>query len=171
MSKHFVDLTKAYKSLTDPIVRENLKNYGHPDGKQEFKMGIALPPWVVGSSGSGWVLGVYAIVFGGALPVLVGKWWFGSRQYTKDGVKARTAETFFKSVKEESSLDDLIATLSKAWQFESDSPIKNFNAAEVTKLESQITQALGDDEWIERAKVCPFLFFLFLCLIRSVLIG
>lgn len=116
-------------------------------------MGIALPPWVIESSNNGWVLGVYALIFGCALPVLVGKWWFGSRQYTKDGVKARTAETFFKDVKEEDTADDLIGIISKAWQFESNSPNKAPREAEIANLENQITKTLGDSEWTERVKV------------------
>lgn len=44
VSNHFVDLTKAYKALTDESIRENLRLYGNPDGKQDFKVGIALPP-------------------------------------------------------------------------------------------------------------------------------
>src|ERR1700733_9786682 len=86
VSNYFVDLTKAYKALTDETVRENLRLYGNPDGKQDFKVGIALPPWVIESSNNAWVLGSYALLFGGALPYLVGRWWFGSRRYTKDGV-------------------------------------------------------------------------------------
>lgn len=67
----FVNLTKAYKSLTDEETRQNLEQYGHPDGKQEFSMGLALPTWVVASKNNIWVLGIYAIVFGGLLPVFV----------------------------------------------------------------------------------------------------
>lgn len=171
VSKHFVDLTKAYKSLTDPIVRENLKNYGHPDGKQEFKMGIALPPWVIESSNNGWVLGAYAIIFGGALPFMVGKWWFGSRQYTKDGVKGRTSELFFKSVKEEDTLDDLLGIISKAWQFEAKNPTKNTPETELAKLEVLITESLGDREWLERAKVRYFFYALSCCLMRIIIGG
>jgi translocation protein SEC63 len=39
-------LTPAYKALTDPVARENYAKYGHPDGKQSVKLGIALPSWV-----------------------------------------------------------------------------------------------------------------------------
>jgi hypothetical protein len=34
-------------------------------------MGIALPTWVVEAQNSGWVLGVYGLVFGLGLPYLV----------------------------------------------------------------------------------------------------
>ncbi|KAI3788564.1 hypothetical protein L2E82_01334 [Cichorium intybus] len=42
--KYFVEsIAKAYQELTDPISRENFEKYGHPDGRQGFQMGIALP--------------------------------------------------------------------------------------------------------------------------------
>lgn len=68
---HFVELTKAYKSLTDEEIRSNLEKFGHPDGKQEFSMGLALPTWVVASKNNFWVLGVYGVLFAGLLPMLV----------------------------------------------------------------------------------------------------
>lgn len=67
----FVNITKAYKSLTDEEIRENLEKYGHPDGKQEFSMGLALPSWVVASRNNIWVLGVYGLLIAVLLPVFV----------------------------------------------------------------------------------------------------
>lgn len=34
-------------------------------------MGIALPQWIVEGQNNIWVLGVYGLLFGGALPALV----------------------------------------------------------------------------------------------------
>lgn len=34
-------------------------------------MGIALPKWVIEGKNNIWVLGIYGIIFGGALPALV----------------------------------------------------------------------------------------------------
>ena len=39
-------------------------------------MGIALPSWIVEGKNNIWVLGVYAIIFGGALPGLVVRIYF-----------------------------------------------------------------------------------------------
>ena len=57
--------------MTDETIRKNWELYGHPDGRQEVSMGIALPKWVVESGNNIWVLGVYGLIFGGALPALV----------------------------------------------------------------------------------------------------
>lgn len=58
-------------SLTDETIRKNWELYGHPDGRQEISMGIALPKWIVESGNNIWVLGAYGLIFGGALPALV----------------------------------------------------------------------------------------------------
>jgi translocation protein SEC63 len=43
LNAYYVEITKAYKALTDDEVRNNYIQYGHPDGKQSFSIGIALP--------------------------------------------------------------------------------------------------------------------------------
>jgi translocation protein SEC63 len=58
-------------SLTDENTRKNWELYGHPDGRQQTSVGIALPTWVIEGKNNKWVLGFYGIIFGGALPVLV----------------------------------------------------------------------------------------------------
>ncbi|KAF8334977.1 Sec63 Brl domain-containing protein [Cantharellus anzutake] len=142
VSARFVNITKAYKALTDETVRENLRLYGNPDGKQDFKVGIALPPWIIESSNNAYVLGVYGLLIGGLLPYFVGKWWFSSRQLTKDGVKGRTAEIFFKNIKEEDTVENLLHTLALGWEVErhkaSSSP------SEEKRLEEEILKILKD---------------------------
>lgn len=98
---HFVSLTKAYKALTDETIRKNFELYGHPDGRQEMSMGIALPAWVVEGHNNIWVLGAYGAVFGIALPYLVARWWYGSRSRTKDGLVNATAQSFFQHLRED----------------------------------------------------------------------
>lgn len=98
---HFVNLTKAYKALTDETIRKNFELYGHPDGRQEMSMGIALPAWVIESHNNIWVLGAYGFIFGVLLPYLVARWWYGSRSRTKDGLVNSTAQSFFQHLRED----------------------------------------------------------------------
>ena len=46
-------ITPAYKTLTDETARANFEKYGHPDGKQAPKLGVALPQWMFGKDGTG----------------------------------------------------------------------------------------------------------------------
>ncbi|SDA03416.1 BZ3500_MvSof-1268-A1-R1_Chr7-1g09425 [Microbotryum saponariae] len=113
----FVELTKAYKALTDQVSRHNWEMFGHPDGKQEFSQGIALPSWVVDSKSRWYVMAAYALVLGGMLPYFVGRWWYGTRKLTKDNVLNSTAVTFFRSLKEETSFPVLVDILAAADEF------------------------------------------------------
>jgi translocation protein SEC63 len=148
----FVRITKAYKALTDETIRKNWEIYGNPDGRQEMSMGIALPKWIVESHNNIWVLGFYGLLFGGALPALVGKWWFGNRQRTKDGVKAKTAAAFFKNLREESSMEEVLGTLGKAFQFElPDAGVKKADVG-IDRLESEIEKRAGA-KWVEVRRI------------------
>jgi translocation protein SEC63 len=151
IANRFVDITKAYKSLTDQTIRKNWELYGHPDGRQEVSMGIALPHWIIEGKNNKWVLGVYALIFGGALPILVGSWWFGSRQKTKDGINALSAAAFFKSLKEESGMDEVVGTLGKAFEWDSPKSKKNpkkIAQKAVNEVEAKVQGKMGS-KWPE----------------------
>ncbi|KAE8226952.1 hypothetical protein CF319_g532 [Tilletia indica] len=114
----FIELTKAYKSLTDETIRKNFELYGHPDGRQEMSMGIALPTWIIQGQNNIWVLGAYGIAFGLGLPYLVARWWYGSRSRTKDGIINGTAQSFFKNLREDTPVGRLIAMVAIAEEFD-----------------------------------------------------
>ena len=152
IQNHFVELTKAYKALTDETIRENLEKYGHPDGRQDVSMGIALPQWIVEGKNNIWVLGIYGLLFGGALPALVGRWWFGSRQKTKDGVNALSAAAFFKTLREESTLEEVIGTFGKAYQWELPSGQAK-STSDLEELENTVRQQAGA-KYDEVKKIC-----------------
>ncbi|KAJ3507822.1 hypothetical protein NLJ89_g6088 [Agrocybe chaxingu] len=151
IQERFVQITKAYKSLTDERIKENWQKYNNPDGPQTTSMGIALPKWIIEGKNNIWVLGVYGLLFGGALPALVGRWWFGNRQKTKDGIYAQSAAAFFKTLKEESGMEDVVGALGKAYQWELDAS-KFKSAAELDTLEKTITDKLGV-KWTEVRRV------------------
>ncbi|EJU05983.1 hypothetical protein DACRYDRAFT_19320 [Dacryopinax primogenitus] len=118
VQEKFVELTKAYKSLTDETVRRNLELYGHPDGKQEYSVGIAIPKWIVEGQNNIWVLATYGVLFGVGLPFMVGRWWFSSRRYTKDHVQGATATVFFKNLRNSTEYATLVELLGHAWELE-----------------------------------------------------
>ncbi|WFD35277.1 secretory subunit [Malassezia cuniculi] len=111
IESYYIEITKAYKSLTDEETRENLLRYGHPDGRQELSLGIALPKWVVESHNNVWVLSAYGLVLGVGLPLLVARWWYGSRSRTKDGVLNATALMYFRRLKKDTSAREVLGLL------------------------------------------------------------
>nr|XP_018264892.1 translocation protein SEC63 [Kwoniella dejecticola CBS 10117]OBR87050.1 translocation protein SEC63 [Kwoniella dejecticola CBS 10117] len=113
----FVELTKAYKSLTDEVTRENLAKYGNPDGPQQREDKIAIPQWVVEGKNSIWVLGAYGLVLGGGIPWVVGRWWFAQRKLTRDGILNPTAEIFFHQLRDDTDFFSLMSLLASALEF------------------------------------------------------
>ncbi|OXG30931.1 translocation protein SEC63 [Cryptococcus neoformans Ze90-1] len=107
----YIELTKAYKSLTDETTRDNLAKYGNPDGPQQREDRIAIPQWIVEGSNGIWVLALYGLVLGGGIPWVVGRWWFTQRRLTRDNILNATAERFFHSLAEDTDFTNLIALL------------------------------------------------------------
>jgi len=107
-------------------------------------MGIALPSWIVQAQNNIWVLAVYGLIVGGALPALVYNWWFGSRQKTKDGVFIDTAAAFFKAITEEAGMGDVVRALGQAHEWRRFEAKGASAADELTTLEGQVAGKLGD---------------------------
>jgi len=145
INEHFVNLTKAYKALTDDTIRQNYEMYGHPDGKRETAMGIALPKWIVETRNHGYVVGLYGLVFGLMLPYLVGKWWHGSRKYTKDQVLTESASRYFLNLTEETKFAKAVEVLCSSLEFKAleskHSRVFESNKA-YKRLEDQVTTTL-----------------------------
>lgn len=78
------------------------------------------------------------------LTIRKGRWWFKTRSYTKDGVHAKAAETFFKRVKEDSSAEDILKALAAAWKYEKFSSKKVTGNEEIKRLEKVLTPQVED---------------------------
>lgn len=110
-------MTKAYKALTDEEIRNNYVQYGHPDGKQSFSIGIALPKFIVTEGYGKYVLLVYGGLLGVLLPYIVGKWWYGSQRYTKERVLVASAGNIFQEYDDEMTDGGIVKALSSGVEF------------------------------------------------------
>jgi translocation protein SEC63 len=137
INDYWVEITKAHKALTDEDVRRNYLEYGHPDGKQSFSIGIALPQFIVTEGNGKYVLLVYAALLGVLLPYLVGKWWYGTQRVTRDKVLVSTAGKLFREYEDNLDEEGMIAALSIGDEFRE---ILSGNRAEegLSKLEQAI---------------------------------
>jgi len=116
-NERFVDITKAYKVLTDEDTRKNYEEWGHPDGKQAYTLGIALPSWIIEAGNGNWALLVYGLGFGLFMPFIVGRWWYKSQKYTKDNIHTRSMASYFKEVKPNSTIRHLLEVLTLSDEF------------------------------------------------------
>lgn len=98
LEARYVDITKAYRALTDEVTRENFLKYGHPDGPQQTRYGIALPKFLVEGKGSPLVIAAYVLAVGIMLPIIVGSWWSNSKTYNKMGIHQTTAASFYEDI-------------------------------------------------------------------------
>ena len=100
--KYFVEyIAKAYQALTDPAARENYEKYGHPDGRQGFQMGIALPQFLLNIDGASggilllWIVGVCIL-----LPLVIAVIYLSrSSKYTGNYVMHQTLSTYYYLMK------------------------------------------------------------------------
>jgi len=112
INDQWVEITKAFKTLTDEDIRKNYELYGHPDGKQSFSIGIALPTFLVSESNGKYVLLLYGGILGVLLPYLLGSWWYGTQRMTKENILLSTAGKLFKEYKEEMTSSSVVSVLS-----------------------------------------------------------
>lgn len=112
INERWVEITKAYKTLTDEDVRRNYEEYGNPDGKQSTSIGIALPQFLVAEGNGKYVMIVYGALIGILLPYFVGSWWYGSQKRTKEGVLVTSVGKLFKEFSERIDLGGVISALS-----------------------------------------------------------
>lgn len=96
----YLEISKAYKTLTDEVSRKNWEEYGNPDGPKSMSLGVALPEWMVASGNSSILMVLYCIAFGIALPFFVKIWWKRSSHLNKAGIRHESMTTFFRQLKE-----------------------------------------------------------------------
>ncbi|KAI8388700.1 Sec63 Brl domain-containing protein [Radiomyces spectabilis] len=141
--KRFMDITAAYKVLTDHHTRKNYETYGHPDGPRPFSMGIALPKILVEGSNRTIVLGLYGLVFGLGLPLCIIRWWFQSRRLTKDKILHVTMSMFVKELKEDMDLKAILEIIFAAKEFEETVHIESQHELEILEMiDTQIAEQL-----------------------------
>lgn len=138
LNDHYVELTKAYQALTDEDVRNNYIQFGHPDGKQSFSIGIALPQWIISNGNGKYLVLLYTGLLGVLLPYLVGSWWYGTMRRSKEGVLMESANNLFRQYDENMDEGGIIGALSAGKEY--DQVLKGDLAESgLSKIESRIT--------------------------------
>lgn len=138
INEKYVEITKAYKALTDDTIRANFEEFGHPDGRQSLSLGIALPAWLVEAHNNIWVLSVYGLILGLLMPFYVGKWWYKSNKYTRDQILNQSMAIYFRNLKENMPMRDLIELLSASNEFKEEVLVQTTDHQKCEKIWSII---------------------------------
>jgi translocation protein SEC63 len=109
--KKFVDISKAYKILTDEEAKKKFDETGNPDGTETYKLGLALPKWLVEKDNNMLVLFLYALIFGLGMPFAVvllffltlkSRWWSQANLVNLNKIMNSTMAVFYRDLKENS---------------------------------------------------------------------
>ncbi|XP_030527870.1 dnaJ protein ERDJ2A-like [Rhodamnia argentea] len=133
---YFVEyISKAYQALTDPISKENFEKYGHPDGKQGFQMGIALPQFLLDIDGAYggilllWIVGVCIL-----LPLVIAVIYLSrSSKYTGNYVMHHTLSNYYRLMKPSLAPSKVMEVFIKAAEF-MEIPVRRTDEEPLQKL-------------------------------------
>lgn len=133
---YFVEfISKAYQALTDPISRENYEKYGHPDGRQGFQMGIALPQFLLNIDGASggilllWIVGVCIL-----LPLVIAVVYLSrSSKYTGNYVMHQTLSAYYFFMKPSLAPSKVMDVFIKAAEY-MEIPVRRTDGEPLQKL-------------------------------------
>lgn len=74
MASKFILISKAYDCLTDEKVKANCEKFGNPDGEEAFKVGIALPSFLIKKDYQIYVMTMTLVLFVLVVPRLFLGW-------------------------------------------------------------------------------------------------
>jgi hypothetical protein len=81
--------------LTDPVIRENYLRWSHPDGRQEYSLGISLPITVVNDDEQmSWLMAFGYVAVLNFVALWIGFWWLKAQSKT-GGLQGCTAHMLF----------------------------------------------------------------------------
>ncbi|KAK2710128.1 hypothetical protein QYM36_013712 [Artemia franciscana] len=114
----FMNLTKAYKTLTDETAKRNWEQYGDPGVSSAISFGITLPSWIVKKGDSMLDLLVYVFIIMIVLPFIVWNWWSRSIKYSCEGLLESTQKYYYYFHKTTSMiLESVIMILCASFEF------------------------------------------------------
>lgn len=94
----FMNIAKAYESLTDPTAKENYRLYGNPDGKQSMEVSIGLPTFLLDEHNKFLILLIYLTLMVGVVPYWVWKYYSNSSQMGENNIMYDTYSWFYHAL-------------------------------------------------------------------------
>ncbi|CAH9053834.1 unnamed protein product [Cuscuta epithymum] len=143
-NRYFVEhISKAYQALTDPISRENYEKYGHPDGRQGFQIGIALPEFMLAGASGGvlliWILGGLVL-----LPLIVGVIYLSRSSQYSGNVRRETLSSYYNFMKPSLAPSKTMELFIKATEY-MEIPVRRLDEEPLRKLFSILKGELNLD--------------------------
>mmetsp|Transcript_35776 Transcript_35776/g.93601 ORF Transcript_35776/g.93601 Transcript_35776/m.93601 type:complete len:775 (+) Transcript_35776:95-2419(+) len=137
---NFMRIRKAYEALTDEETRENLEEFGSPEGRQQLSFGIALPAWLVAKDNAMYVLLVYGFIFMVAMPIAIGSWWYRRNYSFSEDVLNDTKVILWRYMQDNARYSTLVELLSWCAEYQQLSSREQ----EETYLTKKLHNSIGD---------------------------
>mmetsp|Transcript_22756 Transcript_22756/g.58183 ORF Transcript_22756/g.58183 Transcript_22756/m.58183 type:complete len:672 (+) Transcript_22756:150-2165(+) len=90
----FIEITRAYTSLTDETAKSNYEKYGNPDGPTTSKVGIGLPRFLLEKTNQLMILCIFFFFLLFVVPMAAIQYYQRTKDYASNGVLIETLHTF-----------------------------------------------------------------------------
>mmetsp|Transcript_55882 Transcript_55882/g.126069 ORF Transcript_55882/g.126069 Transcript_55882/m.126069 type:complete len:661 (-) Transcript_55882:238-2220(-) len=91
-ASRFIQITKAYNSLTDETAKKNYEKYGNPDGPQTTKVGIGLPRFLLEKENQLMILCIFFFILLFIVPMTFICYYQRTKNYAANGVMIETLQ-------------------------------------------------------------------------------
>mmetsp|Transcript_71555 Transcript_71555/g.190313 ORF Transcript_71555/g.190313 Transcript_71555/m.190313 type:complete len:665 (-) Transcript_71555:130-2124(-) len=91
-ASRFIQITKAYNSLTDEVAKKNYEKYGNPDGPQTTKVGIGLPAFLLQKENHLMILCLFFFMLLFVVPMTFICYYQRTKNYAANGVMIETLQ-------------------------------------------------------------------------------
>ncbi|EGC32897.1 hypothetical protein DICPUDRAFT_155106 [Dictyostelium purpureum] len=118
----YMEVSKAYKTLTDIATREKWEKYGNPEGPQRMSVGIALPSWLINKNNSPVVLTAYLLLLVVALPTAVFYWNKSTTSKLLAPIEQQTLALYYHVIDAQTRLKAMIEILAASTEYKSALP-------------------------------------------------
>lgn len=96
----FIEITRAYRALTDEVAKTNYEKYGNPDGPTTSKVGIGLPRFLLEKDNQLIILCIFFFFLLFVVPMTAIMYYQRTKNYAQNGVLIETLHTLASYVNE-----------------------------------------------------------------------
>lgn len=115
----YIEITNAYKALTNEKARRNYELYGHPDGRRSFTFKMALPKFLL-TGKVGWIFVIsLSVAMFVLLPIWFIRWFNKSKLYNEKGMLIINQSIFYHFLQENTKAENLPFIIGMAHEYES----------------------------------------------------
>lgn len=132
----YMQITKAYETLTNELAKANYEKYGNPDGPSPAKFAIGLPQFLLKAENQVSILVVFFLFIVVIIPGVVLYWINTSKKLDKNGVIQENMPMYANLLNENLNKKTCLLMIGASLEFENISATRS-EAQELTKLKNR----------------------------------